>query len=429
MPLIGDLPFVFLSFDEPWADEVWQDLEGKCPKAIRVHGVRGLNASHQAAAKAAGTDWLVTVDADTIVHASFFDVDVPEFMLQPAFRLDWPSRNKINGMVSGNGCLKLWHRELLAEMKSHEDAGGDAISLDHDIADIRPGESRRITMPGCHSETNPARTPFHGFRAGFREATLLSHYNDVLKAKGLTPDQLAIIEAGLKIWAAVGRHVENGLWVLFGTRLALWAREAWADWDLRKVNDYDWFRQLWRDRVLPRVGPGSARCPLTDVSWDPVRLEAEVRALGERVEALGPLGFGELDAFDSALVVDAALFATEHSGGSVDGVGHAFEKGLGVPRDISVARAAFEVATLLDHPAAVNNLARLHQRRMIGDADRGVADALFSWATHLGNPHAPYHHAQMLKAEHPEDAEVQQRAERLVKVAAERGFAPDGSAS
>ena len=58
-----DLPIVFMSYDEPWADEYWADLLSKAPHAKRVHGVLGLDACHKAALKAGGGEFVITVDA------------------------------------------------------------------------------------------------------------------------------------------------------------------------------------------------------------------------------------------------------------------------------------------------------------------------------------------------------------------------------
>src|SRR5690606_10251497 len=122
---------VFLSYDEPWAEAHWRELRSLLPRAVRVHGVKGLDACHKAAAEAVAGDWVVTVDADTRLGAALADAPVPRALLTGDFRLDWPSRNAVNGLWSGNGCVKLWPKALLREMRTHEAAEG-VLSLDHD---------------------------------------------------------------------------------------------------------------------------------------------------------------------------------------------------------------------------------------------------------------------------------------------------------
>ena len=62
-----ELDIVFLSYDEPNADQHYADLCNKVPWAKRVHGVKGSDAAHKAAANLSETDWVITVDADNIV--------------------------------------------------------------------------------------------------------------------------------------------------------------------------------------------------------------------------------------------------------------------------------------------------------------------------------------------------------------------------
>lgn len=137
---LGDFPFVFLSYDEPWADANWRELVGNQPHALRVHGVKGLDACHKAAADAVTGDWVVTIDADTRIDPRLLDATVPLYLMNGNLRLDWLSRNAVNGLWSGNGCVKLWPRALLQEMRSHEAAPPGAMSLDHDIGAIPSGQ-------------------------------------------------------------------------------------------------------------------------------------------------------------------------------------------------------------------------------------------------------------------------------------------------
>ena len=73
---IVEFDIVFISYDEPNADLHYADLLNKAPWAKRVHGVKGSDAAHKAAAALSDTGWFITVDADNIVHSSFFDLDL-----------------------------------------------------------------------------------------------------------------------------------------------------------------------------------------------------------------------------------------------------------------------------------------------------------------------------------------------------------------
>ena len=73
---INSFDIVFLSYDEPNADKNYSDLLNKAPWAKRVHGVKGFDAAHKAAAAASETDRFITVDADNIVREEFFAVEL-----------------------------------------------------------------------------------------------------------------------------------------------------------------------------------------------------------------------------------------------------------------------------------------------------------------------------------------------------------------
>ena len=104
-----EFDIVFLSYDEPNADVHYADLLTKAPWAKRVHGIKGSDAAHKAAAALSDTEWFITVDADNIVHTEFFDLDLD--MSDPKIQVyGWCGRNSVNGLRYGNGGLKIWIR-------------------------------------------------------------------------------------------------------------------------------------------------------------------------------------------------------------------------------------------------------------------------------------------------------------------------------
>ena len=70
MPLlkINELDVVFISYDEPNAEMNYAKLLTELPWAERVHGVKGSDACHKAAANLANTEWFVTIDAVSYTH-------------------------------------------------------------------------------------------------------------------------------------------------------------------------------------------------------------------------------------------------------------------------------------------------------------------------------------------------------------------------
>ena len=72
---VTEIDIVFISYDEPNAEQNYADLLDKCPWAKRSHGVWGSDAAHKAAAALSETDRFITVDADNIVREDFFNAD------------------------------------------------------------------------------------------------------------------------------------------------------------------------------------------------------------------------------------------------------------------------------------------------------------------------------------------------------------------
>ena len=61
---IADLDCVFLTYDEPNAEENWVRIKNMVPWARRVDGVKGSDAAHKAAAEASTTERFILIDGD-----------------------------------------------------------------------------------------------------------------------------------------------------------------------------------------------------------------------------------------------------------------------------------------------------------------------------------------------------------------------------
>lgn len=424
---LADVPIVFMSYDEPWADETFDDLRKLRPDALRVHGVKGLDACHKAAAEVADADWFLTVDADTTLDPATFDVKLPERLMHPVFRLDWLSRNAVNGLVSGNGCLKLWPRTLAMAMRSHEAAPKARVSLDADLGTIRPGITRQVVMPGCYVSSDPARTPFHAFRAGFREAVFLTNLKDTETiADQIDSTSASPLDAILSVWCTIGAHTPNGTWMMYGARMGLWSHLAWPSWDPREVNDYDRMLRFWTHTILPRIGAGGNRCRYSGIRWDAARLNDEINCLADRLEKHTDSYLPYFNADVSRLIVESGLLAAANQAPALDAIGRVFQKGRGVPIDITAAQELYETAAVIGRPSAFANLARLHDLGLIEKADCATAEHLYKVAIKLGSPHAPSHLAEMLEADPDRSLTERRKINCLRDLAAERGFAGPG---
>jgi hypothetical protein len=292
--------------------------------------------------------------------------------------------------VSGNGSVKLWPRALVMAMRTHEAAPPDTLSLDHDLGDVEPGVTRSVDLPGALATTDPARTPRHAFRAGFREGAYLDRLLSDLAARHSADNpRTAALRSILTVWASVGRHTPNGLWVIYGVRLALWLSRTDPGRDLRVLNDYGALDDLWSDWVLPRFASGGTRCRWTGDTWDAAVLADEVAALGARLTGLGVSGLAEIAANESRLIAGAGVFPAARNGAGLDGLGWALVQGKGLRKDRTEARVWFEAAHALGHGSAALNLAKLSESGDISGRTPDDIRRLYRIAVARGDPWAP----------------------------------------
>lgn len=377
---LGDLPFVFLSYDEPWADWNWRALKSIVPDARRVNGVKGLDACHKAAADAVGGDWVVTVDADTRLDPAVLNATFPKALLGDRFRLDWLSRNQVNGLWSGNGSLKLWPKRVIREMRTHEAAPPDSQSLDHDVASVAPGQTFRLTRPERAVFCDPARTAQHAFRSGFRETIYLYQLaRNEAERRNLESWTTADVARILAIWCSLGRHATNGLWLLYGARLGLLTYATGQLPDARLINDYDWLNAYWAHQIAPQFGR-----PDRDGPWRWDWLEDDLRHLGARISAELAFDIAEFDRDQSRTLFNADMFSATLAASQYDAVGYiTMMSSPDAPKD---AAALFDVARCLNHPAAYHNTGLSLIRGQTTAHAKQDAAWYFRAALALGNP-------------------------------------------
>jgi len=236
-----ELDIVFLSYDEPNADLHYADLCNKVPWAKRVHGVKGSDAAHKAAAELSETDWLITVDADNIVNSKFFNLDIED---DPKIQVySWLARNRLNGLQYGNGGLKIWRKDFILNMKTHEDSDSDRAQVDF------CWEDGYRQFKDCYSETDIIKSPFQAWRAGFREGVKMT-LQDGVKVPPQEIQQRVWWHNvhRLRVWSTIGMHEENGKYAILGARMGTFMTNC-TDWDYIKVRDFDELQNIYDTHV------------------------------------------------------------------------------------------------------------------------------------------------------------------------------------
>ena len=265
-----ELDIVFLSYDEPNADLHYADLCNKVPWAKRVHGIKGSDEAHKEAARQSETDWVVTVDADNIVDTAFFNTefDSDQENLQV---VSWLARNKINGLRYGNGGLKIWRKDFILNMKTHEASNNERAQVDF------CWEHGYQQFKESYSETVITGSPFQAWRAGFREGVKMT----LLDGIKVAPDEIRERVwwhniHRLRMWSTVGSHEENGIYAVYGARLGTWLANC-TNWNYIEVRDFEILRNMWNQYGRP----------YEEVNGD--GLVDEIKSLGEKIKS--GLGF------------------------------------------------------------------------------------------------------------------------------------------
>jgi len=271
---INEFDFIFLSYDEPNAEELYSDLSNKVPWAKRVSGVKGFDSAHRACANASETDFFITVDGDNLVHDDFLNVKIEIGDRQKDHAWSWAGRNHINGLVYGNGGLKLWSKAFVMGMNSHENSADDGNAVDF------CWNNRYHEQFGCYSTSFVNGSPYQAFRSGFREGVKMSLDQGHKVPNKEFRDRIWIHNLHkLMIWCSVGADVENGIWSIYGARLGAYKCNL-TNWNYVEIRDYDWFNSLWE----------------TVSSCDPV---SESKSLGAELRQGIGLNISDLDPIQS----------------------------------------------------------------------------------------------------------------------------------
>lgn len=237
-----EFDIVFLSYDEPNAELHYADLCNKAPWAKRVHGVKGSDHAHKAAAELSETEWFITVDADNIVDPAFFDLELD--MSDPKVQVyGWCGRNVINGLRYGNGGLKIWKKDFVLNMRTHENSDSDRGQVDF------CWEDGYKNFPRVYSDSIITASAFQAWRAGFREGVKMTLLDGVKVPPQEIKERIWWHNIHrLRMWSTIGMHEENGVYAILGARMGTWMTNC-TDWNYVDVRDFDVLRDIYENNV------------------------------------------------------------------------------------------------------------------------------------------------------------------------------------
>lgn len=216
---------VFISYQEPNAEENFLLLQERFPMSKRVHGVKGIHQAHIAAAKKCFTKMFWVVDSDAKIVDEFnFDHVVPEHQLDHVHV--WRSLNPVNGLVYGYGGVKLFPRKL-------------TIGMDTSKPDMTTSISKKFkAMPEISNITSFNSDPYSAWRSAFRECCKLS-------SKIIDRQKVDETNQRLQTWCTVGEDAEFGNYAIAGAKAgSVYGARNKTDLDaLGKINDFNWLAE------------------------------------------------------------------------------------------------------------------------------------------------------------------------------------------
>lgn len=260
---VSDLDVIFISYDEPDCEYNWADLLSKCLWSKRIHGVKGLDNAHQAAGRLATTEFVVTVDGDNIVDKTFFE---RTFKLEENQIYSWNGINNVNGLIYGNGGLKIWPKDWLENMFIHEDNKVDFC-----------WEENYNQLTDVYSETRINGSPFQAFRVGMREGVKLGLHKDqrIKIPKDFGELIYSWNKRALTIWCTIGADVQYGEWATYGARLGCFLLYFEENWERTNINDYDWFERFWETALKEYPKPLELGDSLKELGLNIAEVNAE----------------------------------------------------------------------------------------------------------------------------------------------------------
>lgn len=221
---------VFISYNEPNADENYNRLKKLFPNAMRVHGVKGIHQAHIQAAKLCKTDMFWIVDGDAIVVDNFkFDYQVPKWEKETVHV--WRSKNPINGLIYGYGGIKLFPTEM-------------TINMDLTKPDMTTSISSKFKAISDISNITAFNTdPFNTWKSAFRECVKLS-------SRVIDRQRDDETQQRLTVWCTVGKEMEFGEYAILGAKAgALYgARNKDKKEKLIMINDFTWLEEQFNAR-------------------------------------------------------------------------------------------------------------------------------------------------------------------------------------
>ena len=226
----NEYDIVMITYKEPNADENYEKLKQRFPKAKRISGVKGIHQAHIKAAELCTSDMFWIVDGDAEITDDFnFDYVVSQYDKDCVFV--WPSKNPVNDLEYGYGGVKLFPRQMTIDMDLSKPDMTTSIS------------SKFKKMEGISCVTKFNTAPFETWKSAFRECCKLS-------SKVIDRQKNDETDSRLNVWQTVGKDRAYGEYAIDGAKAGTeYGIANKGDLEaLKKINDFDWLMEKFNER-------------------------------------------------------------------------------------------------------------------------------------------------------------------------------------
>ena len=236
---------IFISYDEPQAEQNWTKLVEKFPQAKRVHGVEGMELALLRAAELSETPWYYAVFAKTELAPNFDFTFKPDYFQEPKHYI-FHSHNVMNGLEYGHMGIVMYNCNIVKNIKEF---GIDyTLSANHEV------------VPIVSAIASFNSNPYQTWRTAFREAAKLTQYLD--------EERSIETKHRLKVWTsrAEGEHAE---WCLRGARDGKEFYEQHKDdaVALKQAFDWRWLKTKFASLYDSVDTPNEDKLKLRQSTW------------------------------------------------------------------------------------------------------------------------------------------------------------------
>jgi len=225
---IQDMDVIFISYDEPCAEQRFKDLQLKAPRAKWIKNVQGQTEAYHAAAQQCKTAYFFAVFPKLEIVDSF-NFDFQPDRLKNACHYMFNCRNPVNGLEYGHGAVLLYNKKLTLQTTN-------------------PGLDFTLSAPHADAPVLSAvnhfnETPWLSWRTAFREVLKLKQIND---RKPTVESQFR-----LKKWCSEGTG-KNADWCLRGAQDADQYYDEYKD-DRDKLQlsyDFQWLKEYYERKYV-----------------------------------------------------------------------------------------------------------------------------------------------------------------------------------